>query len=69
MDARAKVTLEDTPNPNLEPPKSETAASEAAPAATEDETNTAAVASGKGAEGAAPGTENPSEGEVQSTLF
>jgi hypothetical protein len=66
-DARAKVTLEDTPDPNLEATQVEAAAAETAPEA--QITNTPPSAPEKGAEGPASDTENPAGGEVQSTLF
>ena len=67
-DARAKVTLEDTPDPNLEAAQAEAAAAETAPEAQTTETNTPPSAPEKG-EGPASDTENPAGGEVQSTLF
>ena len=68
-DARAKVTLEDTPDPNLEAAQAEATAAEKAPEAPKTETNTATSVPDKGAEGPASDTGNPAGGEVQSTLF
>ena len=68
-DARAKVTLEDTPDPNLEAAQAEATAVEKAPEAPKTETNTATSVPDKGAEGPASDTGNPAGGEVQSTLF
>ena len=68
-DARAKVTLEDTPDPNLETAQAEAPAAETAPEIPETETNAATPAPKKGAEGRASDTGNSAGDEVQSTLF
>ena len=68
-DARAKVTLEDTPDPNLETAQAEAPAAETAPETPETETNTATPAPKKGADGPASDTGNSAGDEVQSTLF
>jgi len=65
LDARAKVTLEDTPDPNLELP------SENEPRNQGDKSNPGAQASVPREGGGAPESDsgNPPEGEAQSTLF
>ena len=68
-DARAKVTLEDTPDPNLEAAQAEATAVEKAPEAPKTETNTATSVPDKGAEGPASDTGNPAGGEVQLSLI
>ena len=68
-DARAKVTLEDTPDPNLEAAQAEATAAEKAPEAPKPDTTTATSVPDKGAAGPASDTGNPAGGEVQSIFF
>ena len=63
------MTLEDTPDPNLETAQAEAPAAETAPETPETETNAAIPAPKKGAEGRASDTGNSAGDEVQSTLF
>ena len=65
LDARAKVTLEDTPDPNLElPSTSEPANLEESPKPSGE-----AGAPQQGPSSPESDSENPPEGEAQSTLF